>query len=790
MKNLTILVFLLYTVLIFDIYPQIGVIIPVERTVDWRYPGLNSESPVSTNRLISVKKYGAKGDGISDDTYPVNKAIEEAKNNTTGISVVYFPEGNYYLTGTLSIGSNIVLKGAGSEKTQLSFLVNTSQSPIVFQGSAEGSFISVNAGYARGSKMIGLTQKPNSISPGDYIELIMSNGNWRQENTSEFNPQDYVGQIIKIEAVSDVYLTLKDKLSIEYNVSPRVRKIFPVINSGIEDLKITRISNGKGSGSNIIMNLAARCWMKGVESDNTARYHMEVSRSTEIEIRGCYFHHAEDYGDGGYGYGIAVNFHSTNCLIENNIFRRLRHSMLLQLGANKNVFGYNYSREQHSTYIEPIGGNQITTTLGDLNVHAHFPYANLFEGNIIETISVDDYWGDNGPFNTFFRNRVTRIDNLIQLGGIHIQANYQNIIGNVLEDINDQFYNTQKYYSNLNNYNGQPGSTSDAACNDVSYYYESKPQFLDGFTWPPVGTRNAVSTLSQSNPASIRWNLPIKTVPVIDISRWTISVETPKLILPANGAVGITSPTMFKWQRIVGADKYIFELSEFNDFRDVYIKDSSVVDSSITISALLPNSHYYWRVKAKSDFGISEYSQIYDFATKKSEAFRISGIINYYNDINLPVQNVDIFLENSSGGVIKTASNKDGNFEFLNLINGRYYLYCSKTGQSGGLNSADALMVSKSYVGMIQLDNLQALCADVNNDNNINSSDALFIQKKFLNQNLAFPNNKPEWVFLLQGNNFQKSHMHDKDTLLINSSDLFLSIKCLCTGDVNKSFMK
>jgi len=281
------------------LFPQIGTIIPVERTVDWRNAGLPNGSPTKASRFISVKSYGAKGDGVTDDTQPVKQALADAQNNLTGLSIVYFPEGNYLITESLIVKSNIVLKGVGSNKTQLSFRHSPSVIPLLFQGSAENDFIAVSSGYSRGSRMIGLIQSTSTIKANDFVELIMNNGNWKQENTSSNNPQNYVGQIIKVEDVNSVYLTLKDQLSITYDFSPRVRKIYPVINSGIEDLKIFRVSNGKGSGSNFIFNFAANCWLKGVESDNAARYHMEISRSTGIEIKGCYFHHAEDYGDGG-----------------------------------------------------------------------------------------------------------------------------------------------------------------------------------------------------------------------------------------------------------------------------------------------------------------------------------------------------------------------------------------------------------------------------------------------------------------------------------------------------------
>ncbi|MCD6233967.1 MAG: hypothetical protein J7K63_02860, partial [Candidatus Marinimicrobia bacterium] len=47
---------------------------------------------------------------------------------------------------------------------------------------------------------------------------------------------------------------------------------------------------------------------------------------------------------------------------------------------------------------------------------------------------------------------------------------------------------------------------------DVSYYYSSKPEFLDGYTWPAIGPKTQTGgELSYSIPAEDRFNSPQKT---------------------------------------------------------------------------------------------------------------------------------------------------------------------------------------------------------------------------------------------------------------------------------------
>ncbi|HMH23972.1 MAG TPA: glycosyl hydrolase family 28-related protein [Puia sp.] len=65
---------------------------------------------------VNVKKMGAAGDGLTDDTRAIRKAIGACKEH----GAVYFPEGRYRITDSIQIGrSSICLRGAGRDKTIL-----------------------------------------------------------------------------------------------------------------------------------------------------------------------------------------------------------------------------------------------------------------------------------------------------------------------------------------------------------------------------------------------------------------------------------------------------------------------------------------------------------------------------------------------------------------------------------------------------------------------------------------------------------------------------------------------
>lgn len=62
--------------------------------------------------VVSVKDFGAKGDGVSDDTSAIQAAINTGK-------AVFAPEGTYRITSTLTFPANVVSRfyGAGIEST-------------------------------------------------------------------------------------------------------------------------------------------------------------------------------------------------------------------------------------------------------------------------------------------------------------------------------------------------------------------------------------------------------------------------------------------------------------------------------------------------------------------------------------------------------------------------------------------------------------------------------------------------------------------------------------------------
>ena len=92
---------------------------PRSRLPDFSFAGYHSgETPIpNVPRGVSVKEFGAKGDGQTDDTAAFLKALATVKNGAIEV-----PPGRYRITDILEIKrSRIVLRGAGPGKSVLVF---------------------------------------------------------------------------------------------------------------------------------------------------------------------------------------------------------------------------------------------------------------------------------------------------------------------------------------------------------------------------------------------------------------------------------------------------------------------------------------------------------------------------------------------------------------------------------------------------------------------------------------------------------------------------------------------
>lgn len=422
----------------------------------------------------NVRDYGAVGDGVTDDAAAFQKAI-----NAVEEGAVWIPKGEYVLKKGLTINKGVVLRGEGSDKTRLLFDI-TDRTAIQIAKYDRGEWVAVMGGYEFGSDRLTVADG-RLFKAGGFAEIQQENDPEAMYTDPRWNESwadDSVGQMLKIKEVAGDTLYLEQPLYIGFrgDLHPRIRTQGLVERAGVEHVYIKLSSTG--DPVTIGMRNAAYCWVRNIESEYTSRNHVGVSASYRCEFRDSYFHNSYDFGGGGHGYGVNLGQHVTACLTENNIFRRLRHAMLVQVGACGNVFGYNYSIETQSE------GRWVPC---DVSLHGHFPFMNLFESNVVQKIDVSDYWGPVGPGNTFLRNHV-------EAYGVRIRdhSHFQNFVGNVLEDAAQRIEIQDSVKGTFLHGNVVQGALVwhpdvEERKVPVSFYRAEKPDFFGNLPWPVIG---------------------------------------------------------------------------------------------------------------------------------------------------------------------------------------------------------------------------------------------------------------------------------------------------------------
>lgn len=482
--------------------------IPDSRKVDWSICGVEGGIPCLTAERNAVTEFGIDNTGSSD----VASAVNTALSNLNESEVLYFPSGTYLFNATVSVPQGVVIRGESPINTVLNFDFSANATCFMIEGSgASGNVLNVTDISVFGEYTVTVNDA-TGISIGDHVEIAQANDPaiHGAEDPADLTTwaEELKGQIAIVVAKNGNTLTLDRSLTFDYdlNFTTTLKKVSLISNVGLENFKLVRVSdNGTNAlNNNFWFTYSQNCWMRRVHSEYSSRYHVRVDYSTNFEMSECFLDKAFNCGGGGAGYGVLIQDHATECLVENNIARALRHPWIPKEGAARNVYAYNFS--SGTTQGTACDADPLTNSYADISLHGHYPSYNLFEGNIVYRVTSSDSWGPNGPGNTIFRNRV------LGANGIWIQSysKEQNVIGNELTypgadfemDRDGTIGGTTLNYSNYGTTGLIDGEAPQSVLN--SYYLSSKPDFFNGDPWPSIGP--GVVFNSGEIPAQKRFN--------------------------------------------------------------------------------------------------------------------------------------------------------------------------------------------------------------------------------------------------------------------------------------------
>lgn len=415
--------------------------------------------------------------------------ITSILNSTSGRRRLYFPTGIYSFKTSLLVNNKSDLWFDGDGRSNTIFRIDapaSANAEISFRGNTSGSPIAVQGSPVAGDNVITVADA-STLNVGDLIQLYADAAPLAQGGLA-FVTHVY-GQMCTVVAKSGNTLTLDMKLLLDYPASytPLVQRYSQIKNIKVSNLLISRVNEPVNQDvSNLEFANAYNCNVVRVESNFSQRHHIYFQNAKDCVIESNYVHDCFIPTTGGYGYGYGL-VGSTGCRISHNKSTRLRHHIILQIGANHNVVSYN--------------SIEVCYDYNDMALHAAYAYMNLFEGNML-TESYADTSKDGsttvepttGPGNTWFRNYATG-----KVGSIQSATTRQNIIGNdlgTIASIGADHYLGANNVAGVNNAYGTPwpggtinwGVFPTNVILPASLYLTNRPVFFASSTpWPVFG---------------------------------------------------------------------------------------------------------------------------------------------------------------------------------------------------------------------------------------------------------------------------------------------------------------
>ena len=363
--------------------------------------GATSGNPVTQSiqaRLDSyaiVTDFGATGDGVTDDTAAINRALYQIYCRQTNTQIrrsLFFPAGTYLVTGTILVPPFAQLYGEGSDSSIISFQVNDW---VTLTPYASGVMIyyTVNGNYYR-SKSVVPAEDPTS--PGSPIAPT---------NTTYWEQQDLPEYVIQTA----------DSLQ-QTGASIGTNGALPPQN--IEMINMAVKTANQGNGTTVLHNVCLVDRTSQVsfeqvnfqgpfttadgntELDALACVHFNSSPSlpcVQINFNGCKFSGAT-YGimtdnvikgctiSGGYFdtlfQGIMLDTEPTGVRIVENIFDNIYHEAIVITGATLNASAYNIFYDVGNIFL-----GIVTRPVIDIDADNNISVGDLFERTTADSVS-------------------------------------------------------------------------------------------------------------------------------------------------------------------------------------------------------------------------------------------------------------------------------------------------------------------------------------------------------------------------------------------------------------------
>jgi hypothetical protein len=305
---------------------------------------------------VSVKDFGAVGDGVTDDGPDINTAI--AALSAAGGGVLFFPEGVYNIDTVIALQSNVHLNISALAILDVATL--TGSVAIQAQGTV-GSAVTLASNASRTNTSVAVAAGAEAgFAVGDYV-LVYSE---RQPDASAQKDGEF--QIVK--STSSGSIVMQDGLWADYATAntASIRKL-----NAVSNVRVYGGGTIRGSGTNDKLLTFYRCLDVHVQDiifEDGDYESLTFQAALNFSANDCSFYRSNNTGA---GYGVAVYDGCQWGDIAGNRFIDCRHGV----SGGGNIGGYGLNR-----FINVIGNNAYGGLDSGYDGHSPCQYWN-FVGN-------------------------------------------------------------------------------------------------------------------------------------------------------------------------------------------------------------------------------------------------------------------------------------------------------------------------------------------------------------------------------------------------------------------------
>ena len=271
----------------------------------------NSVGSTVHNKLqesVSVKDFGAVGDGIADDT----AAIQAAINATTAI---YIPQGIYKVTGTITLKSNLSII---MDKTTVIDFSTAGAVPCFYATGTVASSLLLTSNATENSSTVVLANT-SSLAIGDMLRLSAD---------TVFDPartSTRIAELVYVSALTLTDITTTTPIQDTYTTVDiaKIEKITPIENVYIYGGKIVGSSTANSGDFGVQVIYGSNIIVENVYFYDIDFAMIQFNNCVGAWARNCRFERAQS--NTAYGVSFANTTRDSGCV--NSTFLQVRHSL-------------------------------------------------------------------------------------------------------------------------------------------------------------------------------------------------------------------------------------------------------------------------------------------------------------------------------------------------------------------------------------------------------------------------------------------------------------------------------